>query len=495
LQPELRHYLPYLHSPGPGGWKRVAGYVLVGLMLLIPVIKFEADTLRTLRKVEQARLRGEERDKTWRGAIGRWARDIEAFWEGKDIYLPPLPPDQPDTRDRAGWPAMHPNMPFVVVLLTPFVLLPPAAMALAFAVAKMAAWLAAVLMAMRVVMHGDRRLSAGLALLGIVATWDFYLSDQSHGNTNVFTALAIVLHLWLYRRGRDGLAGVALALAICLKMTPALFVAYWAYQRQWKLLISTAIALPLMVLSPAVLVGWDRLMLDLTSWWQHVIYPATLGGQWWPTHNNQSLPGMIARLFIDGPYSNYMWDADLSPFEEPEHRSIAIAHLTPEAARWILRAIQLAMMAVMAWAIGWRRLGREDGRRALHYGMICAAMLLFSQRTWDHHAVHLLIAHFAVAYAIFRSRLSSRFTTIAGWVFVITFFLVYATSGDVLKGLFEDEGADWINAWGTTFWHFVLMWVLCVVFAVRLRRMDDPYLLPASSLAAARPQTVAAAQA
>jgi len=39
------------------------------------------------------------------------------------------------------------------------------------------------------------------------------------------------------------------------------------------------------------------------------------------------------------------------------------------------------------------------------------------------------------------------------------------------------------------------MWVLCVVFAVRLRRMDDPYLLPASSLAAARPQTVAAAQA
>src|SRR5690606_1019677 len=131
------------------------------------------------------------------------------------------------------------------------------------------------------------------------------------------------------------------------------------------------------------------------------------------------------------------------------------AHLSPVAARWILRAIQVAMLAVMAWAIGWRRLGREDGRRGLHYGMICAALLLFSQRTWDHHAVHLLVAHFAVAYAVFRSRLSSRFTTIAGWVFVFAIFVVFATSGDVLKGLFNDDGADFISACGTTFWHFM----------------------------------------
>src|SRR5690606_31193025 len=134
-------------------------------MLLIPVIKFESDTLRTLRRAEAARLRGEEPDKTWRGAIGRWARDIEAFWDGENIYLPMLPPGEAETRDRAGWPALHPNMPVVVVLLTPFVLMPPAAMALVFALAKMAAWLAAILMGMRVALHDGRRMSAGIALL------------------------------------------------------------------------------------------------------------------------------------------------------------------------------------------------------------------------------------------------------------------------------------------------------------------------------------------
>ncbi len=481
MQANLLQQLPYEHrplTPQTRSWRHW-GYILVAILLIVPAIKFEIDTLRTLRKVEQARLRGEERDKTWRGAIGRWARDIEAFWAGENIYLPPPMPGQTDTRERAGWPALHPNMPAVVVALTPFVLMPPAITALVFAFTKMIVWMAAILLALRVATHDERRLSAGVALLIFVAAWDFYLSDQSHGNTNVFTALAIVLHLWLFRRGKDVLAGVALAAAICLKMTPALFLVYWLYQRQWKVFLSAAMALPLLVLSPVLLLGWERTWQDLMAWWQHIIYPATFGGHWWPTHNNQSLPGMIARLFIDGPFGNYMWDADLSPYDQPEVKHIVLVDLGPGGARRLLQAIQLIMLAAMAWTIGWRKLPREDGRRGLHYGMICAAMLLFSQRTWDHHATHLLMAHAAIGYAVFRSQLSDQFKTITGWIFVFSIFVVYATSGDVLKGLFDDEGADFISAWGTTFWHFVLIWGLCLVFAVRLRRLRDPYMISA----------------
>lgn len=483
MSPTLLQRLPYTHRPPTPKTrgKRTAGYVLVVILLIVPVIKFEMDTLRTLRKVEEARLRGEERDKTWRGAIGRWARDIEAFWAGENIYLPPLAPGETETRDRAGWPVEHPNMPAVVVALTPFVLMPPAVTAIVFAFTKMIAWIAAMLLALRVATHDNYRMSAGMALLIVVAAWDFYLSDQSHGNTNVFTALAVVLHLWLYRRGWDGLAGATLAGAICLKLTPALFLVYWAYQRQWKLLAGAAVALPLLVASPALLLGRDRFMLDLTAWWQHIIYPATFGGNWWPTHNNQSLPGMIARLFIGGPYGNYLWDADLSPYTQPEYKSIVLVDLGPDGARRLLQVIQLIMLGMMAWAIGWRKLPRDDGRRALHYGMICAAMLLFSQRTWDHHAVHLMIAHAAVAYAVFRSTLTDRFKTAAGWIFVFAIFWVFATSGDVLKELFNDGGADFAGAIGTTFWHFVLMWGLCVILAVRLRRLDQPYLVPATA--------------
>ena len=76
----------------------------------------------------------------------------------------------------------------------------------------------------------------GLGLLWVLM---FVIGDLQHGNTHVLVLGAITLHLWLYRRGHDWAAGGALALAICLKMTPALFVLYWLYQRNWKLLGGT----------------------------------------------------------------------------------------------------------------------------------------------------------------------------------------------------------------------------------------------------------------
>lgn len=470
--------LPYKLDPNPPNrWPRVLGSILVALMLLAPVIAETLEPIRRMAKAQERAARGETGEhEIMRGALGRWRHDIRAFWAGENIYLPPLPEVVSQAGERGDWPALHPNMPLVVVLLTPFTLLPTAAIAGVYAVAKLAAWIWAMILALRLATHDQRLMSGGVALLAFVAAWDFFMTDISHANTNIFVALFIMLHLWCFRTQRDIAAGIWLALAICLKMTPALFVVYWLFQRQWKLVVSSGVAFVLLTLSPVVLLGAERLIQDLHAWWTYIIYPATIGGAWWPTNNNQSLHAMIARLFIRGPWGNYVMDTDFPPTEQARFASIAIYDLGPIGARRLLQGLQLLLLLVTAMAIGGRRLPRDDGRRALHWGMVSALMLLFSQRTWDHHAVHLMIAHCAAAYTIFYGRLSQRAGTITGWVFIAAFLWMFATSGDILKGIFGKEGLDRINAWGTTFWHFVAMWGLCLYLALKLRREDDPYL-------------------
>jgi hypothetical protein len=81
-----------------------------------------------------------------------------------------------------------------------------------------------------------------------------------------------------------------LALAICLKLTPALFVLYWVWQREWMLLASTFAALVLLILSPAAFTGWPAYATSMATWWGATVGPGWSGTQWYPASINQSLP-------------------------------------------------------------------------------------------------------------------------------------------------------------------------------------------------------------
>lgn len=465
-----------LESAANRPWPMRMILLLMALMVLIPVINEASEPLRKMARNQRDIARGLEPKPIMAGALGRWRNDIQAFWKGENIYLPIPSTGQQVTGERDGWPVEHPNMPLVVVLLTPFVLLPAPAIAGVYALIKLIAWVVSLLMVLQLISAKHRLLGGGAALLAFVAAWKFFNGDISHANTNIFTAFFIVLHLWLYHHKHDIAAGTALAMAICLKLTPALFAVYWLYQRQWKLLITSGVAFIILTLSPALILGWQRLVEDLLSWWTYVIRPATLGGSWWPTNNNQSLHGMIARLFIGGLRGNYLMDVDLPPTAQPAFASIAIYDLGPVGAKYLLWVLQSLLLIISGWAIGWRRMNRDDPRRMLHFGVISALMLLLSQRTWDHHAVHLMIAHFAAIYAIFCSRLDQRTRTRCGWVFVAGLLWLMGTSGDLLRGLFGRDGMDRLDAWGSSFWHFVVMWMLCLILTAKLRRLDDPYL-------------------
>jgi len=481
--------------------------VAVAAAFVGAAVQFQSGTLRSARKAKafdgrhpqwtaaRGRETGIRRPGAHKGAIGRWRKTVRQFWAGRNVY-DPVPADYAavDTQPVSaaedptlyGLVFMHPNMPLVVMLLTPFGYLSASAAALAFNVLKLAALAAGVLMAARLAGHEDRKIADWVLLLGLLWTTMPLIGDIQHGNTNTFAMAAVLLHLWLFRRGRDLLAGAPLALAICLKMTPGLFLVYWLYQRNWKLLASAAVSLyALAVLLPTLALGPGRSDWLTATWYRNIIRPAAVNGSWYPEHINQSLSGVVSRYFLDGPEGDIYWGPDDDPhYLGREHGWITLAALSQRTARWVLRSGRLAILALLAWAIGWRRLPRADGRRGLHYALVLLGMMLLNQRTWNHHAAVLLPAGVAIWQGVAFGRVSFRARAAALGLVLAAGPINWLVRSDIIGGIAralgsDDEAAarlaDVAKAYGPTFYYFLLLFAAACVLAVSLRRSQTPY--------------------
>jgi hypothetical protein len=483
---------------------RVAAYAALAAALLSAVIQFTVITVTNQRRAEKAQAAGELRkaeesiQKVHRGAIGRWRGHIRQFWDGKNIYRHPVRPGQtswdPNEYAGAGEANLHPNMPFTVILLTPFACMSVPVMALSFSLLKMAAFLAAIWLLAGVVNHDGRRMPDWLIGLSLLWSLLFTVGDIQHGNTNILAMAAVVAHLWLFRKGRDLWAGAMLALAVCIKMTPAIFGLYWLYQRQWKLLAATVVAgVVLAVVVPLAALGPARYATLTGTWIDNLILPGTVEARPYPIHINQSLPAVAGRYFLapGEPGGDIFWNSDDYPYydDDPSYKAskphawITLASLSPQTVKTLVRVGQFAILGLLAWAIGWRRLPRDDGRRAIHYGMVVIAMLLLNQRTWDHHAGVLLVADLAIWQVIAFGRISRFARRVTFTLMIAAGLLEWLTANDLMRTLAwaaqrSEEGKDWadyVAAYGPTFWHFVLLLVASGILAIGMKKPDPPY--------------------
>ncbi len=463
---------------------RIAIYILIAAALVAPVLQYHFSLAGRL----------EENPAAHKGAIERWRRAVEPFWSGEDIYA------------TEGPHRLHPNMPFVVILLTPLAKLPMLTMSLAINLAKVAAIIACLLMVARLAAHHGQRICDWVLALGFAWAYLSILADIQHGNTNIFVLFLIVLHLWLYRRGWDIPAGAALALAICLKMTPALFVLYWLYQRNWRLVLATAVgglicvgAIPLFAL------GADRFAVLTGSWMQNLILANTVDGAWYPIHINQSLSGVVSRLFLDGAGGDAFYNPDDYAVygTQPMSGHVTLVALSPATVKWLLRLGQIVIVGAIGWGIGWRKLDRTDGRRLLHYGLIALGMMLLNQRTWNHHAAVLLLATVGIWQAIAFGLLQRTKRACCLWLMIGAGLITWLTASDLFKAyakLIGDDDAfgkftlgtkgltlgelwsDLADAYGPQFWTFVILLITSVILARALRQGPNPYALSRQKL-------------
>lgn len=370
---------------------------------------------------------------TTRSAIVRWREQIQQLDDGENIY------------ERFT----YPNPPIMALLLKPIAELPPLTGALVWFFLKVGMVLASFALTFRLIEEPGVAFPPWAKALTVLLCLRPILGDLTHGNVNLLILLLVVLTLYCYRRGWDVAAGVSLALAIACKVTPALFVPYFLWKRAWKTLAGCALGLGLFFVAiPALYLGWHENLELLTSWTERMVVPFVQGGVVTSEHNNQSLPGLVFRMTTHSPsFSTYI-DDQYTPVEYHN-----VLNLSPAVAKGLVKGLMLSFAVLVVATCRTPTQPRGGWRLAAEFGIIAVGMLLFSERTWKHHCVTLLVPFAVLCYALATQPLSQRLRggLIAGLVAVVVLMSTTST------GLLPDDWAKLAQVYGGYVWAFVLL--------------------------------------
>jgi len=409
------------------------------------------------------------RDGTYtKSAILRWRPQLEALDRGEDIYAK----------------YQYPNPPMMALILRPMVSLPIVANAMVWFIFKSILAAAILAIAIDLVGDGNRQLSLGSKVAVLALALHPLLGDLSHGNVNIFVAFVLFLGLAAIARGFDLAGGALIALGIACKVTPLLFVGYFG----WKLLlglwdavrtrgpifrslyssgggvlIGLALGLGLWLwLVPGLALGFERNEQLLASWSNQMLKPFLVDGKVTSEHPNQSIPGVVFRLFTHQP-SDTIYDEDGKPVPSDYAN---IADIGPDSAKNAVRGCQVAFVLLVAW-LGRTRLA--SSRRGLaisaEYAIVLLGMLLFSERTWKHHATTTALPMAVLVAAMVWQRPRPFWI---GGVLAVGFLLMTVPSflGEKLQ--------DFCMIYGTHAVGFLLLLVSVAAVLRAERRIDHP---------------------
>jgi alpha-1,2-mannosyltransferase len=200
-------------------------------------------------------------------------------------------------------------------------------------------------------------------------TFQPVLDNMWHGNTSALILFVFCLSYLLLRRGRNGLAGLALGLIVMLKFYPALIVLYFVWRRNWAY-VAGALA------GAAALVGLSWLTVGTENLLRYaglLIAEMEAGGV--AAFNNQSLTGFLLHALTQGNVNG--WEDMTVPLFVTVLRYAAILALVG-AAVWVMRRRP-------------EQVDAPDAAQDFDLTLIIGLMLIIAPATWYHYYVWLLL--------------------------------------------------------------------------------------------------------
>ena len=405
-----------------------------------------------------------------RSAFVRWRNQILDLGQGVDIYQVHV----------------YPNPPIMALILYPYALLPELDLsqfdvdigALAWFGTKVVMTIIAFLWTVQLVQSKEQPFPPWAQAIVVLLALRPIIGDLSHGNVNLLIMFLVVASLFAYQKGRDFLAGLVLGLAIACKVTPALFVPYFLWKRAWTTLAGCAVGLVLfLVLVPGLILGFAENQQLLVSWYEKMVAPYASGAEVTTEHSNQSLPGLLYRLTTTSP--SFLDERDLPA----EYHNVV--DLNPWVARRILQALGLGFLVLMAWSCRVPVSPRGGWRLAAEFSIVLLGMLLFSERTWKHHCVTLLVPLAVVCYY-----LATHWShTLVRWYLIATLVIAELSMAATSTSLWEKVagyrlGAKLAQVYGTYVWAYLLLLAaLVVLLALERRRVRREQSTPGKASA------------
>lgn len=226
----------------------------------------------------------------------------------------------------------------------------------------------------------DRRRIGWTLLLG----GPVVISNLETSQVNIALLFVVLLGLIAFRHGRDGTAGALLGAAAAVKLTPGLFLAYFAWKRRWRVVGGGAAAVAVgWAVLPILTFGPGRAVEIVAAWASVVggfvgegVVAEGIGGY---RHTNQSLAAVLHRTLSAVPA-----DAGREDFYV---NLLALEHAT---VRGIVGGLGAAIVVGLGWLARGRTSARGGPRQATELALVFIATLFLSPVSWINHYVALL---------------------------------------------------------------------------------------------------------
>jgi len=193
-----------------------------------------------------------------------------------------------------------------------------------------------------------------------------------HGQATVLM-FALVAGMWVaMRHEKRRLAGVLLALALWVKIYPIIFIAYFFWKREWRVVASALVGAALLGLFQIIWVGWTI----FSAFFTDVLFGLGLEGEPSLSNLNSSVVGFTSRLFV------------ASPRVQPLIESAALYTISRVAISLLIVGITVLLSSRPA-AYG----PTPSRKRDLEFGLITLGSLLLASTLWESGMVSLLLVY------------------------------------------------------------------------------------------------------
>lgn len=227
----------------------------------------------------------------------------------------------------------------------------------------------------------------------LVLTSVVVITNLETSQVNIFIFALVLFALDYFSRHKDYAAGLLLGVATAIKLTPGLFIAYFAYKRSWKV-VAWAVAGIIIcwgVILPFLL-GFDRYLTIMQSWLGILSTFITEG-----THaeggfsgfrdTNQSLSAAVRRYLTATPANDYGFYVNL--FSIP----FGVANT-------LINILKLAMIVFMGWVFRKPVRDRTDPKLPYELALVAIATLFISPVSWINHYIVMILPFAAIFYYI-----------------------------------------------------------------------------------------------
>lgn len=249
----------------------------------------------------------------------------------------------------------------------------------------------------------------------------FVVRDLQDGGENTLIVALSWGGIYFFVKQKPLPGGALLGLAIALKCTPLLFVAYLVLKRKWLPALSTLVFAGLFFVSPALVQGRQSYIAHIGFWKNSVLAglsqkDPSVGVLGPEELSNKSLRPMLARYLMQLPAGH--------PERFPGAAHIDFLRLQPGTANLIIKIVTLASLLMIFWLFARNPAALDTPSFLWECAVINILMLLYSPITWGEHCVALIPAVYLICLRFSGGRKTSPWVIRAMGAVVFVFLLV-----------------------------------------------------------------------